>query len=65
MEPLLADKQLSESLGGEPSVPTLRSWRYKGEGPPYIKVGRLIRYRLSDVEAWLERNTVNHETPTP
>lgn len=31
---------------------TLRQWRMKGEGPRAIKVGRLVRYRLEDVEAW-------------
>jgi predicted DNA-binding transcriptional regulator AlpA len=26
-----------------------------GAGPPFIKLGRLIRYRRSDYEAWLAR----------
>jgi excisionase family DNA binding protein len=33
---------------------TLYQWRYKGIGPPSIRVGRHIRYRWADVEAWLE-----------
>ena len=36
------------------SVKTLRNWRLSGYGPPHLKVGRLVRYRLSDVRAWLE-----------
>lgn len=24
-------------------------------GPPFIKIGRAVRYRPEDVEAWLER----------
>lgn len=36
---------------------TLQSWRYNGRGPRYIKVGRLIRYRNADVEAFLRANT--------
>lgn len=24
------------------------------DGPPYVQIGRAIRYRLRDVEAWLE-----------
>jgi predicted DNA-binding transcriptional regulator AlpA len=27
--------------------------RVAGDGPPYVKVGRLVRYRPSDVETWL------------
>jgi excisionase family DNA binding protein len=33
---------------------TLYSWRYKGDGPRSIKVGRHLRYRAADVERWLE-----------
>lgn len=36
---------------------TLQSWRYSGKGPRYIKVGRLIRYRNSDVDAFLHAST--------
>ncbi len=34
----------------------LRRWRREGRGPRFIRVGRLIRYRLSDVEEFLEKN---------
>jgi len=33
---------------------TLRNWRVRGEGPKFLKIGRLVRYRLSDVLAWEE-----------
>ena len=33
---------------------TLYGWRYRGEGPPAIKVGRELRYRESDVQDWLD-----------
>ena len=36
---------------------TLYQWRYRGEGPPSIKVGRHVRYRRSDVDAWLDAKT--------
>ena len=36
---------------------TLQSWRYSGRGPRWIKLGRLIRYRVSDVDAYLRANT--------
>lgn len=35
---------------------TLANWRYQGRGPRFVKVGRHVRYRRTDVEAWLERN---------
>jgi excisionase family DNA binding protein len=33
---------------------TLAEWRSRGIGPRYHKVGRYVRYRWSDVEAWLD-----------
>jgi predicted DNA-binding transcriptional regulator AlpA len=33
---------------------TLYLWRSMGKGPPALKVGRHLRYRWTDVEAWLE-----------
>lgn len=32
---------------------TLETWRYRGEGPPHVKVGALVRYRRADVNAWI------------
>ncbi len=37
---------------------TATKWRAKAKGPPFIRVGRLVRYRRSDVEAWLASRTV-------
>jgi predicted DNA-binding transcriptional regulator AlpA len=36
------------------SVRTAQRWRTTGEGPPYIKVGKAVRYRLQDVKEWEE-----------
>lgn len=37
---------------------TLSVWRCVGRYKiPYIKVGRLVRYRQSDLDAWLESRT--------
>lgn len=33
---------------------TLESYRHVGIGPQYIKMGRLVRYRPKDLEAWIE-----------
>lgn len=35
---------------------TLNQWRYLGKGPRWIKVGRHVRYRWTDVEAYEEQN---------
>lgn len=44
------------------SVRTLASWRSSGRhNLPYVKVGRLVRYRERDVGTWLE----SHLTGTP
>lgn len=37
---------------------TLQAWRSKGLGPPYVRVGRAIRYRWDDIAAWLDSRTV-------
>lgn len=31
---------------------TLEDWRLNGQGPPFIKWGRLVRYRVSDLRAF-------------
>lgn len=46
----LTTQELHERTGIP--VPTLRYWRQLGRELPYERFGRLIRYRLADVEAW-------------
>lgn len=36
------------------SVATLANWRSAGTGPEYLKVGGRIRYRLADLDAFVE-----------
>lgn len=33
---------------------TLDAWRNRRIGPKYLKVGRHVRYRTSDLSEWLE-----------
>ena len=33
---------------------TLERFRLTGEGPTYLKLGGAVRYRQSDINAWLE-----------
>lgn len=46
----LTTEELSERTGIP--VETLRQWRRHGRGPVPMKLGRGVRYRLADVEAW-------------
>ena len=39
---------------------TLTNWRSTGKSPRYIKCGRNVRYRLSDLMDWLDAQTRNH-----
>lgn len=51
---LIDEVTLAARLGVARS--TLQSWRYNRCGPRFIKVGRLVRYRNADVEAYLRAN---------
>lgn len=44
---------------------TLEIWRTKGEGPPYRKVGRSVRYVESEVIAWLDAQTHTNTSQYP
>ena len=52
---LLAPQELADFL----SVPlgTLYQWRSRGGGPKGIRVGKHLRYRMTDVDAFLDANT--------
>ncbi len=54
---LLSNDQAAEYIGVTPR--TLEVWRCTKRHPiPYIKVGRLVKYRQSDLDAFLESRTV-------
>ncbi|MFE0103304.1 helix-turn-helix transcriptional regulator [Streptomyces sp. NPDC059009] len=38
-------------------VKTLYQWKYRGTGPNVHKVGRHLRYRWQEVDAWLDAQT--------
>jgi hypothetical protein len=52
---LVDTKAAAELLGRKPR--TLDHWRYMGTGPTYLKVGVAVRYRIADLEAWLDSQT--------
>ncbi|MBT8766295.1 helix-turn-helix domain-containing protein [Metapseudomonas boanensis] len=53
------DKQAATALGLQPT--TLAVWRSTGRyNLPFLKVGRLVKYRLSDLAEFLARRTATH-----
>lgn len=55
LDPIIDAPSVARYLGK--SVATVAQLRYLGTGPKFLRVGRSIRYRASDVEAWLHENT--------
>lgn len=37
---------------------TLAAWRRKMTGPPWVKIGKRVYYRPTDVNEWIDRATV-------
>jgi predicted DNA-binding transcriptional regulator AlpA len=57
-DPLLTEEQVARMLGIQPA--SLQIWRStKRYALAYIKVGRLVRYRLSAVNAFLASREVS------
>lgn len=57
---LFNQDQAAEYLGLKPE--TLATWRSTQRYHlPFIRVGRAVRYRLSDLESFLEERTVRPE----
>jgi len=56
---LLTEDETAALLSTKPQ--TLSVWRTTKRYPlTYVKVGRLVRYKLSDVLAFIESRTVNN-----
>lgn len=55
IEQLLTPRQVSEALGITEG--SLANQRTLGTGAPYVKVGKQVRYRPADVQAWIDRCT--------
>ena len=56
-QPLAVPEEVAEYLRVK-NVQTLANWRHSGIGPPYVKTEGSVRYRWSDVEAWLNSHAV-------
>jgi predicted DNA-binding transcriptional regulator AlpA len=59
---MLTTEQVAAWIGFE--VETLRVWRRRGVGPRFVQLShRDFRYRVSDVNAWLDKAAVETEQP--
>jgi len=58
MLPLLNTREAADVLGVAPG--TLEDWRARGtgQGPKWLKVGHAVRYRLQELEEWIEARVV-------
>jgi predicted DNA-binding transcriptional regulator AlpA len=53
---LLTPKRISELT--QVAEGTLENWRGRGIGPPYYKIGHVVRYDEAEIMAWLENKRV-------
>jgi excisionase family DNA binding protein len=58
---LLSAEQVAELTGL--ALDTLAQWRSQRRGIPYLKIGRAVRYDVSDVQAYLRGCRVSVSDP--
>lgn len=61
IEPLITEKDVAAITGL--TVATIRRYRHLRLPPPYIKLGKNVRYDQNDIRAWLAAAAT--EDPTP
>ncbi len=44
------------------SLATIERDRWLGNGIPFIKIGRMVRYRKSDISLWLQQHSAFRST---
>lgn len=53
---LLSEQAVAKQPNCE--VKTLQAWRCRGGVLPFVRVGRLVRYKQEDVQAYIESRRV-------
>ncbi|GFE57411.1 AlpA family transcriptional regulator [Geobacter sp. AOG1] len=53
---LMDQKEVADML--RISTKTLEYWRWKDIGPKFFKIGRMVRYRMSDVIVYIQGEEV-------
>jgi hypothetical protein len=54
-------KSVNENIAAEIlgcTVSCLRAWRQRGRGPSFVRLGRMVRYPVEDIKAFLNSNRV-------
>ena len=59
MSQVFDEKEAARVLGV--AIQTLRNWRHKRKGPAYHKIGKAVRYRMADLEAYLQECRIDPE----
>lgn len=59
-EILMTTRQAAELL--QLKETTLEQWRWCGKGPQFVKVGRCVRYRQADLDAFLDARVFTSTT---
>lgn len=59
MQNLIDEKSLAKILGK--ALQTLRNDRFKKTGVPYLKLGGSVRYRMDDVEDYIEKSRITFD----
>ena len=59
-ESWLTESEVSELIGVTRA--TLQNWRWRGVGLPYSKFMRSVRYKESDLYAYMESGRIEPET---
>jgi predicted DNA-binding transcriptional regulator AlpA len=63
---LLTPEQLAKMIpGASGNVRTIERWRMTGTGPAFVKFGRRVVYRRSDVQAWIVSRRYTHTAAVP
>lgn len=52
LDPLLSISELADYLGV--SIKTIYEWRQTGRGPVGIRMGRHLKFAVSDVRDWID-----------
>lgn len=53
---MLKEKQAGKIMNVSDS--TMQKHRHQGRGCPYYKIGRAVRYKMEDIQAYLEKHRI-------
>lgn len=56
IDPVLTTRDAAAYLAT--TTGTLANWRCNGRGPDFVRLGSSIRYRLSALDTYIDRNTI-------